>query len=432
MGKPGRGARIYIGLSFAIASFLSIWQFSELWLHSEQELRWPLAGIAIAAAALSLFRVFGSSASDNYDVAWVLYGYALIDQGAAAAIIVIILANLATLLARRYSWPWYVHVFNISSFVIAACLAYGARMALLAWISPADVAQVVGIIVAIALFTVANHAHVAGVLWFSERVTPAKSGLFSRSSLSVDATLLGVGALAALVAELNPFAVLLVIAPLYLIHSAMRVPRLEKQALTDAKTGLFHSRQFTVRAEQEFVRAQRLSRPLALTMIDLDFLRDVNNTHGHLAGDVAIRAVAEVLKSCAREDDIVARFGGEEFAFLMVEHDHALAALRAEAIRAAIEAATPVLPNGTRIRITASLGFAQLSGADADLAALISRADAALYQAKNSGRNCVRAASGSSDETATTQRVYGIDEAELACPLPIRAQKLNPMSNTAA
>ncbi len=426
MGSPPRGARVYIGLSFALALTISAWQFIELLTQQGLQLRWSLAAIAVVAAALSLFRVFGSGASDNYDVAWTLYGYALISQGIAPTILVIALANLATFVARRYQWPWYVHMFNISSFVLAATLGGLTRVLVLAQfgaIAPAGqlTVDLIAIVAAIGVFTLANHAHVAGVLWFSERTPFLKSGLFAPSSLLVDATLLGVGALAAIVAVVNPFAVVLAIAPLYLIHSAMRIPRLEKQALTDAKTGLFHSREFTTRAEQEFERAQRLNRPLALVMIDLDFLRDINNTHGHLAGDVAIRAVADVLKQRARQDDVVARFGGEEFAFLMVEEARSAAFDRAEHLRADIEAALPMLDNGTVLRITASLGLAERDTTDINLAALISRADAAMYLAKNTGRNRVHAHAMSDTPTPAAQRVYAIDDSERACALPLHS-----------
>jgi diguanylate cyclase (GGDEF)-like protein len=321
--------------------------------------------------------------------------------------------------ARRYKWPWYVHFFNISSFAIAAGLAAAIYHALTHIAHADSFAVMMSIVTAVAAFTLFNHTHVAGVLWLSERVTPAKSGLFASSSLLVDASLLGVGALCALIAPMNPFAIVLGAAPLYLIHSALRIPRLERKAKTDAKTGLYHSHHFAQRAEQEFERAKRLNRPLSLVMIDLDLLRDVNNTHGHLGGDVAIQTVAKALREHALEDDVVARFGGEEFVGLFVECDLTTAAERAEKIRKAIETAMPVLPNGQTFKVTASLGLAQCDRTDANLAALIGRADEALYAAKHEGRNCLRMHK-KHGFAPTTPRLYRADETAALCVIPMR------------
>jgi diguanylate cyclase (GGDEF)-like protein len=351
---------------------------------------WQLTGIAVAAAGLSLFRVFGSGESNNYDVAWTLYGFTLVRLGVPAAILVICISNVVTLLSRRYSWPWYIHAFNISSFVIAAWLGNSAREFVLAQLPlPATLTALIAILTAIAVFTFANHIHVYGIVWITERVSPRRSGFFSAASLLADATLLGLGTLCALAAEVNPFAIILGAAPLYLLWNALRIPRLEQQAQTDAKTGLFHSKVFTERASLEFERARRLNRPLSLLLLDLDFLRDVNNTHGHLAGDRAIQAIASILKGGAREDDVAARLGGEEFAVLLIEHDIGAALLRAEGLRAAIAALELPLEGGQSFKITASIGAAQQRVDDATLEALIARADEALYAAKRAGRNRV-------------------------------------------
>jgi diguanylate cyclase (GGDEF)-like protein len=284
-----------------------------------------------------------------------------------------------------------VHLFNISSFVMSAAIThalYGAVMQS----GAGDVQQIAAMLIGIVAFTLVNHTHVAGVVWFSDKVPPRKTGFFSATSLLADISLLAIGALSALIMPVNAWAIVLAIAPLFLSHSAMRIPLLQQQAETDAKTGLYNSKIFMARATLEFERAQRLDRPLSLVMIDLDLLRDINNAHGHLAGDAAIRAVAQVLRKHARADDIVARFGGEEFALLMVETGEGDSSIRSEAVRADIAAAMPTNGDGTPLRVTASIGVAVRKLGDADLDALIKRADAAMYEAKRQGRNCVRCA----------------------------------------
>src|SRR5207244_1938269 len=105
--------------------------------------------------------------------------------------------------------------------------------------------------------------------------------------------------------------------PLILILRALKIPQLEKQSWTDAKTGLYNSGFFFERGAEWCERASAGRGTIALAMMDLDFLRETNNRHGHLAGDAVITAVGEIIKSGARASDMAARFGGEEFALLM-------------------------------------------------------------------------------------------------------------------
>jgi diguanylate cyclase (GGDEF)-like protein len=387
-------AKAYIGASIAIATVAAIAHLPALLaMLSEPVAALQLVLITAIATTLSVFRVFSAGDHDNYDLAWALFGLALIFLGPAAAIVVICASNIATMLSKRYKWPWYVHVFNIASFILAASLAGVTRAALAQLPGYPALVAFSAIAAAIVVFTLFNHLHVAGVLWLTAGITPAKSGLFSVTSLLADASLLSNGAVCAQLAPINPYAILLGAAPLLLIHSALRMPRIERFAKIDGKTGLLHAKDFQAQAEREFERARRLNRPLTMAMVDLDMLRDINNTHGHLAGDDAIRAVADAMRKCAQPDDVVARFGGEEFALLMVEHDLGSAQARAERVREEIAATMPALRDGKRFNVTASIGLAERGVADVSLSALIERADKALYDAKQNGRNrvCARA-----------------------------------------
>jgi diguanylate cyclase (GGDEF)-like protein len=178
---------------------------------------------------------------------------------------------------------------------------------------------------------------------------------------------------------------------------ALREQEMRRLATTDALTGIPNRRHFLSTAEHEIARAQRYGGPLGLIMADIDRFKSINDTRGHPAGDAVLTAVALTLATESRPNDVVGRLGGEEFAVLLPSADIDAVAAVAERLRASIEALS-VEFDGRRIPVTISLGCAAAGGAPPErsamsvLEALMRRADAALYEAKNSGRN--RVASG--------------------------------------
>jgi len=158
-------------------------------------------------------------------------------------------------------------------------------------------------------------------------------------------------------------------------------------ALTDSLTGLYNRRYFTAHLEGLMTRIAAGAQAAAVLMVDVDFFKKINDAHGHVAGDTVLREVARRLASNVRSFDLVARYGGEEFVVVMPETTLPLAAMVAERLRNAV-AGTPIaLPErGNDISVTVSIGIAimdERGGANASL----SRADAALYEAKANGRN---------------------------------------------
>lgn len=161
------------------------------------------------------------------------------------------------------------------------------------------------------------------------------------------------------------------------------------QAHTDDLTGLPNRRRFFELAEREIVRAQRYDEPLAVVMLDLDHFKEVNDSHGHAAGDQVLRAVADACRDVLRTSDVVGRLGGEEFAILLPATSLDGARQFAERLRSAIAACRIGLP-GAEISLTATLGVAaRVPGEDLTLDELLARADAALYRGKAAGRNRV-------------------------------------------
>jgi diguanylate cyclase (GGDEF)-like protein len=170
------------------------------------------------------------------------------------------------------------------------------------------------------------------------------------------------------------------------IAQAQRLQVAQHQAGTDELTGLANRREFLARATREVTRAQRLDRPLAFMLLDIDRFKTVNDTYGHPVGDTVLREVAARCQAGIRAIDLLGRIGGEEFAILLPETPLALATQVAERVRQAV-ANQPIATARGDLTVTISIGVA--AGAGLDLPALLARADAALYAAKAGGRNCV-------------------------------------------
>jgi diguanylate cyclase (GGDEF)-like protein len=174
--------------------------------------------------------------------------------------------------------------------------------------------------------------------------------------------------------------------------NAQLFTRAEHLASTDALTSLHNRRHFFDLAEDSHRRTAPHRQPLAAVMIDIDHFKKVNDTHGHGAGDDVIREVAARLRTAIRDGDVLGRYGGEEFALLLPGTTTGSATQLAERLRQAITA-TPIPTRSGPIPITISLGAAQLHEDDSTVEELLGRADHALYQAKQAGRNRVALAS---------------------------------------
>jgi diguanylate cyclase (GGDEF)-like protein len=157
----------------------------------------------------------------------------------------------------------------------------------------------------------------------------------------------------------------------------------------DGLTQIFNKRYFSEALGREIARATRYRRELSMVMFDLDHFKQVNDTHGHLAGDAVLKTLSLTIKAKIRSEDIFARYGGEEFAIILPEIDRHNAHQFAEKIRRIVET-TEFRFEGTLIPVTISMGVATLDPEEPTAAALIKHADEFLYEAKAGGRNCVR------------------------------------------
>ena len=163
-------------------------------------------------------------------------------------------------------------------------------------------------------------------------------------------------------------------------------------ARTDELTGLNNLRAFREQADTMFTATRRHGLPLCALLVDIDHFKQINDTHGHAAGDRVLQAVAQGLKKALREADLCGRLGGEEFAVLLAGTDLHAALQVAEKLRLAVQALVVAI-NDAVLHVTISVGVAEADAACADITTLLAQADAAMYHAKANGRNRVHGGS---------------------------------------
>ncbi len=168
-----------------------------------------------------------------------------------------------------------------------------------------------------------------------------------------------------------------------------QIDELSELVSTDALTGLFNFRHFKTVLQAEMDRSKRSGIPTSLVLLDLDHFKAVNDTHGHEVGNLALRHLADILRNEVRTTDIVCRYGGEEFAMIFPETHLNLAVKVAERIRREIQN-NPVPFDDGEIKLTASMGASvYMKTSVLDLDDFVDSVDKFLYEAKQSGRNCI-------------------------------------------
>jgi len=181
----------------------------------------------------------------------------------------------------------------------------------------------------------------------------------------------------------------------------------------DALTGALNRRALMKHAARELVRSERLARPLAVVVMDLDNFKRVNDTHGHGGGDVALCAFVDLVKEHLRAEDAIARIGGEEFVLMLPGTDTPTAAQIVERLRSALEQMR-IHYEGKMIVTTVSAGVTERQSGD-PITAMLKRADGLLYQAKSNGRNCIV-----------------VDENVVHSPKPVLVERFGPQRHLAA
>ncbi len=172
------------------------------------------------------------------------------------------------------------------------------------------------------------------------------------------------------------------------LQKVRQIERLHLLATTDVLTGLANRRHFLERAEHEFERSRRYFDPITALMFDVDHFKQVNDSFGHAAGDAVLAQMAEVCVAALRKIDLIGRYGGEEFAAVLPQTGLEDARKAANRLAQAV-GERAFMFNGQEVRVTVSVGVAEMLGAGDTLARLLDRADQAMYRAKQAGRNQV-------------------------------------------
>jgi diguanylate cyclase (GGDEF)-like protein len=238
-----------------------------------------------------------------------------------------------------------------------------------------------------------NTALVVTPIKGSEPTASVRQMTFNREGLFNDLAEFSTALVFAFIAASDAVLVVVTLPFVILLQRSSRHAELTNASRIDAKTGLLNAATWQREAGVQVTRAARTRTPLAVAMLDLDHFKTVNDTYGHLTGDLALAAVADALRSGLRDYDVAGRFGGEEFAVLLPHTGQDEATAIAERLREQIAALNiPARGHGAGeqpLRLTISIGVATVSHSRRDLDDLLAAADHALYQAKRSGRNKV-------------------------------------------
>jgi diguanylate cyclase (GGDEF)-like protein len=364
------------------------------------------AGIVSTEASLGVERVrHRSDESPHIDLSsvWAFAAAALLPGALASAVVIGIYGHLYARVWRRTGVPPHRALFSTAT-VVLAVQAAAAVTGLVDHGALFHTVEGLGaVLLALLAYAAVNMVLVVAVIVLSgpNRDLPTFLHVLAQGDEAVlEFATLSMGALAAgAMAALGPAYAVLVLPPLIVLHRTVLVRQLEEAASVDGKTGLLNAAAWHVRAARALRRAERADGRVGLLVLDLDHFKLVNDRYGHLVGDEVLAAVAAAVRAEVRDDDLVGRFGGEEFVVLLSgaegdEDAHRAAIAVAERIRkrvAALSVDVPEMRGGLVVdTLTVSIGGATFPTDGADLAQLLEVADNAMYAAKHAGRNTVR------------------------------------------
>lgn len=335
---------------------------------------------------------------------WTFAGLLLLPPSLSLALVAVTCVHQRVRLVRMQTFRWLysstviVLATEASAAILYAGLPAGHYPGL-----PSSWWGVVVIVLAATMRWFVNLALVVGIILLSSPKANAHAALGGFDNNLVEMAALALGAVAALVMVHDPWFLVLILPPLLVLHRSLLLRQYEVAARTDAKTGLVNAMHWSQIARGELARAERDHTSVGVLMLDLDHFKAINDTHGHITGDAVLKAVADALRKEARDYDVVGRFGGEEFMILLPGLDPGDITAIAERFRRCISSLIVGSPDHHEpVMVTASAGAVTFPEGGGDLDELLLAADAALYRAKESGRNqtCFAPASSSTLPTA--------------------------------
>jgi len=377
---------------------------------------WFLIGaVFVAAGAVSTEASLGverrrhrTDESPHIDLSsvWALAAAILLPGLVAGALVAILYTHIYLRIWRRSGVPLYRFLFSVAT-VVLAVQAASAVIDLMGSTGPFQSGRgLLAVLLALVAYAVVNMVLVALVIvlsgptrtlgTFLQVVAHGDEAVLEFATLSMGVLVAGA------MASFGAAYAVLVLPPLVVLHRTVLVRQFEEAASTDSKTGLLNSATWHLEAGRQARRAERVNGHAAVLVLDLDHFKLVNDRHGHLVGDQVLAAVADAVRAEVRDEDIVGRFGGEEFVVLLhgvrvdgdPEGEREAAEAVAERIRLRVAGLRVSIP-GSRDEfvvdgLTVSIGGAMLPADGVELVALLQVADAAMYDAKHAGRNRIR------------------------------------------
>jgi diguanylate cyclase (GGDEF)-like protein len=365
-----------------------------------------LSHIESSAVLLRLRHDLASPPRINAVGVWIVAGIVCLPLSYAAAIVPL-LSGYQAIRGDPDSQVRPGLLFGVSSATLAGgCAALGVRD-----LHPTASTQYGGrvaltVIVAVTIFVVVAEALGALLRYLMLAERSWRASLPSADYCALQLAIMVLGALTGLTVLNSIFLAPAALVLIELIRRSSTVSQLQVAATTDAKTGLLNVAAWEVLAQRELLRAKRDRTPGAVLLLDLDHFKKLNDTLGHLRGDIALRAVAETLKRELRGYDAVARFGGEEFVVFLNDLPIEGAAVVAERILTRIRNLSISGSDATseRYHLTASIGLASYPELGTTVSELLEAADLALYGAKHAGRDRIGRAGSDHDPSRGTDR----------------------------
>ena len=358
-----------------------------------------LVVLGAGGGAFEIFAPGHYSLQPNF--AFMFWGALILPVWGIAAVAV---ACFLPLLLSRQS-PFYKVAFNISNYFLTGIAISLIALAAGGFEDPAalDGTGIAGLIAAASVGALLNHGMIVTAIALAgeQRLRGTLHQLIDGMPLSIGVGL--TGGVLALLWEIAPALLIVAAGPLGLVYRALWVPMLRHQANTDSKTGLYNFEHFRAEFDHILRDAQRRERELSVVMVDLDHLRAINTRAGHLAGDRAIRAVADELAAAAAEHGIAGRFGGEEFCLLLPGFSASAAHGLMLQVRDRVAAVEFRETDDPEMRVTFSAGVSSFPEHGDSAQELLVVADTALYEAKAAGRDRVRVALSSTARSALHQ-----------------------------
>ncbi|HLN60884.1 MAG TPA: GGDEF domain-containing protein, partial [Symbiobacteriaceae bacterium] len=386
LNRYSMGARLWVGTLAVVAVVCAVLTAETMRATGAQYLALGiLAGCAAIAHVFPIHSIFDGASIRLTNV--FLMAAAIVLPPGLLCLMPVLSITPDTWMRRRSPGALTRWLFNVSQSTLAALLT---RSVIQRFSYPQvhDGWYLLGLAAGALVMTLAQNLTVGIVIALNSRIPLLRTDAFTVPHLQSIVLVNTLGSVVGGLWLVKPALLVLALPLVVLAYFLSRSAHLAHLAHTDAKTGLHNYRHFESLLAEELTRTHRTGRPLALFFADLDYLRKVNNTYGHLAGDRVLHEVATILTRTLRKSDVIARFGGEEFIALLPGTDAEEATYLAEKVREAVAGHAFTIEEGRAIGCTISIGVAACPEDAADVAGLIKQADMAMYRAKQT-RNAV-------------------------------------------